>query len=70
MPRRDTTSGRYAMRKRGRVYRVYKRCYVCGAIIQKGLLCFGAFWGEPMCPACKRREREYMERALREVPNE
>ena len=56
------------MRKKGRVYRVYKRdprergyveYYFCGCLVPEALLRFSAFGGEPMCPACKRREEEY-----------
>jgi len=58
---------------RGRVYRVYKRpkaedlveCQFCGVLIPWELVRFSALGGEEMCPACKRRERERMERAGR-----
>lgn len=55
------------MRKgRGLVYRVYKRqkslveCSFCGVLVPEALIRFSAFGGEPMCPGCKRREREHM----------
>lgn len=59
------------MRKgKGRVYRVYKRpkaedlveCQFCGALVHWDYIRFSAFGGEPMCPACKRREEEYLRR--------
>lgn len=56
------------MRKKGRVYRVYKmdplergyvECQFCGALVPLPLVRFSAFGGEEMCPGCKRREEEY-----------